>query len=262
MSLSVVNGPLFGNRRERDPSGPEIWPALFPLVCVAVLAVFMTVSGAFGTRDLGVVHRFVLWIVVAGLLVGQCLGLRAVAVRCFPIAAPYLAVLLTVLLMTLELHLLKFTPLLPEAHDPLLPFLGFVAPPVALLGAIILGLRPKTQVPPPCAPAGQAMTEAVSVLRVQAHDHYLEVHTHTGRRFMRSGFQPYVAGFSHGLRVHRSWWIAFEDMVGLERRGRDYRLILRNGQTVPVSRARLEVVRRSLPQKGDSAKNGGANPRF
>lgn len=42
---------------------------------------------------------------------------------------------------------------------------------------------------------------------------------------------------SDGLMVHRSWWVAREAVLAIERQNRRHQITLTNGQVVPVSRA-------------------------
>lgn len=53
-----------------------------------------------------------------------------------------------------------------------------------------------------------------------------------------------------GVRVHRSWWVARDAVIGAERDGERTMLRLENGVTVPVSRTYLLAVREAglLPQ--------------
>jgi hypothetical protein len=82
---------------------------------------------------------------------------------------------------------------------------------------------------------------------LQIQDHYVEVHTALGSTLLLMRFRDAVAELEGaGLRVHRSWWVAFAAMEALERDGRSYRLRLRGGGDVPVSRAELPAVRAAL----------------
>lgn len=217
---------------------------------VVFLAGLMTVTGAYGTRDLSVLHRLSLWGIVAGLLLGQVLGLAALAERRRPASwptwlAPATALIGTVPLLAAELHLLKFSPLLPKAPDPFLPFMAFVAPPVVLLGGAVLLLVPGWRTFGKVVMAPRAMATA-TIRLVRAHDHYLEVRSSSGRRFVRGVFGEYVAGLEHGLLLHRSWWVALGEIRRLERRGRDYVVVLADGSIAPVARSRIDLVRDAL----------------
>ncbi len=159
------------------------------------------------------------------------------------------ALVATVPLLAAELHFLKFTPLLPKAHDPFLPFMAFLTPPVVLLGGISLLLVPgwRALVTVTKPPHGQ---HAPLIRSIRAHDHYLEVRTETGRQFVRGALSEHVARLEGGLLIHRSWWIALDEVRWLERRGRDYVVVLANGSTAPVARSRLDAVRQALKETG------------
>ncbi|MDC7677236.1 LytTR family DNA-binding domain-containing protein [Asticcacaulis machinosus] len=252
MSAIVASGPFKAPDLKPAPlSGPHR-TGRFIMVCVCVLAAIMTVSGAYGTRDLWVGHRLLLWGTVASLLVGQVTGLMALGIRFAPRWPLWLTgsvVLMAVVpLIAAELHGLKYTPLLPKAPDPIWPFMGFVAPPVWVVGGVILWLMPRGvsqsgHQPLKPVPVG---TETATVRYVRVHDHYLEIHTDSAKRFIRGGLRGYVRGLRGGEVVHRSWWVAYDSVERMERRGRDYVLVLTDGVEVPVARAKLEAVRKAL----------------
>ena len=49
--------------------------------------------------------------------------------------------------------------------------------------------------------------------------------------------------------VHRSYWVAFDAIEEFRRQGRQGELVLKNGERVPVSRARLASVAEALEAK-------------
>jgi hypothetical protein len=139
MSVVVANRPA-----SLMPARGEI---AYGAAGVACLALLMTASGAFDTDDLAVSHRYTLWLIVCGLNVGQAILLHAVLARRLPegffwgAVAVIIALAATILLMTFELHALKFTPLLPKKPDPLVEFAVFVAPPVSAIAGCALLLQ-------------------------------------------------------------------------------------------------------------------------
>jgi DNA-binding LytR/AlgR family response regulator len=76
-------------------------------------------------------------------------------------------------------------------------------------------------------------------------DHYVRVHTPRGSHLVLATFGQAQAVVSRagGLRVHRSWWVADKALVGIERGGRNLRLVLVNGLKVPVARSSVADVR-------------------
>jgi hypothetical protein len=82
------------------------------------------------------------------------------------------------------------------------------------------------------------------LLALQMQDHYVQAQTALGTTLILMRFRDAVAELGGaGLQVHRSWWVAFDAIDGLERDGRSARLRLRGGGTLPVSRAFLPAVR-------------------
>lgn len=244
---------------------------------VTCLAILMTSSGAFDTDDLSVPHRYALWQIVCTLIVGQAVLLETRLARLLPERTQYRrlaaggAVLLTVLLMSIELHALKFTPLLPKEPDPPLEFLLFVAPPVAAIAVATL-LRRNVRVGAlaennerdvhagnvvPAGPADMLVPVPQPsladihawpdspVLHVQADDHYLHVVTAQGTSFIRGRMKDALARLreADGLQAHRSHWVSSDAVAKVVLRGRDYHLRLKDGTEIPVARSRIAEMR-------------------
>lgn len=170
---------------------------------------------------------------------------------------------LTWALSTIEIEALKFTPLLPKAHDPLPAFALFVLPLVAGVCALLMvsraraldgarpALGPEDPQSVPAAPsllpdAGQTDNwPSEAVMAVHAQDHYLSVRTAERTLFIRGRMRDVLARLpaSEGLQVHRSWWVARSGVRRVLRRGRDYEVILDNGKRVPVARNRVPRLR-------------------
>jgi len=82
------------------------------------------------------------------------------------------------------------------------------------------------------------------VLCLQMEDHYVRVHRPMGSTLELMPLQDAIARYGRsGLQVHRSWWVAADAVSGAEREGRNWRLRLTNGMTVPVARNRIAAVR-------------------
>lgn len=80
---------------------------------------------------------------------------------------------------------------------------------------------------------------------LEMQDHYVRVHTLEGSTLLLMRLRDAEAemGTMAGERVHRSWWVAREAVICVQRRGQSVALELANGLTVPVSRARLGALR-------------------
>ncbi|GGE85315.1 hypothetical protein GCM10011404_17600 [Sphingomonas prati] len=75
------------------------------------------------------------------------------------------------------------------------------------------------------------------IICLQMEDHYVRAHTDHGSSLflMRLSDAMEELGQVKGMRVHRSWWVASDAIVVVERSGRAAQLTLRNGLKVPVS---------------------------
>jgi len=219
-------------------------------------------------------YRLTLWIIVCSLIAAQVLGFSYLLRRYASQYLPYVDVLsraialtLTIPLVAIQLHALKYTPVLPKRIDPPLEFLAFVALPVAVIGGIFLLVQhllqqPLKQSTENLLTSDEQINEEGSqfetasmprwrlskTLRIQVEDHYLRIFSETGNFYIRGKMSEAIGLLQphEGVQVHRSHWIAFEYIKELVKEGRDYRLRLHDGGSVPVSRGRLRNVRKML----------------
>jgi hypothetical protein len=103
---------------------------------------------------------------------------------------------------------------------------------------------PSQPTPEPDSPPGPRLTRMPegldgAILCLETEDHYLRIHTTEGQGMILGRLRDAEAelGEAAGLKVHRSWWVARDAVVGCDRDGRKMDLILANGLRVPVSRA-------------------------
>lgn len=97
---------------------------------------------------------------------------------------------------------------------------------------------------------GVSLLDVDAVMFLEAEGHYTRVHTADGQRFCQLSFAELVrrldpAGF---LRVHRSYIVNLRHAEAIERGDGHWAIIMASpGRArVPVSRARVELVRRRL----------------
>lgn len=109
-------------------------------------------------------------------------------------------------------------------------------------------------VPPPPVPKPNPRTSAgnnlvlsklgpeagTRLVRMAMSDHYIEVHTDTGEHLLHMRFADAVAAqdTAVGGQVHRSHWIAWDQVAQVERDGQKRTFVLRDGSRVPVARSR------------------------
>ena len=81
------------------------------------------------------------------------------------------------------------------------------------------------------------------LVSLQAQDHYVLAKTVSGQILVRSSLSEAEASLSGlGMRVHRSWWVAHDHLDRMVYRDGSTRIVLKNGESIPVGRAyRLSV---------------------
>ena len=257
VSESVMNGP-------EAPQHREIKPVWVYLIVTLAFASIMTIGRAYRTDDMDVFLRSALWLVVCGLIVSQVLLLdhwisctaRWLKNRWI---SGGLSIAATTVLMAVELDLLKHTPLLPKEHDPFLEFVMFMFAPVLVMGVLVLTLKWRLDwygigISKPAVEAASAGTQELATLHewpetricwVNAQEHYLRIQTQDQEHFIRGRMRDAVLRLADadGLQVHRSWWVAGDEIEHVKKTGRDYQLTLRSGRIVPVARSRVSNLR-------------------
>lgn len=115
-------------------------------------------------------------------------------------------------------------------------------------------IETRTIVEPPLPEAEEAFRRRLSARRrgarliaVEAHDHYLKVHTDAGEEMITLRFADALAELAqvHGWRVHRSWWVAASAVEGVRWRRGAGEASLAGGLKVPVSRTHASVLKQA-----------------
>ena len=131
-------------------------------------------------------------------------------------------------------------------------------PPVLLVTVAMLAITVLTQRAPAqthAAPAGApspaflnrlpAKLRGAELHAVQAEDHYLRLHTSRGEDMilMRLGDALAELEGLEGAQVHRSWWVARDAVVSVQRGDGRASLTLKGGAVAPVSRTFSRALR-------------------
>lgn len=76
-----------------------------------------------------------------------------------------------------------------------------------------------------------------NVLLLVANQHYLDVHTDKGNALVLYRLSDAIKEMGdRGMQVHRSYWVAFDAIASTKKKGSSLTLILKAGQSIPVSR--------------------------
>lgn len=83
-----------------------------------------------------------------------------------------------------------------------------------------------------------ARRRSARLIAIEAHDHYLKVHTDAGEELITLRFVDALAELTqaHGWRVHRSWWVAADAVEDVRWRRGAGEIRLVGGLVAPISR--------------------------
>jgi len=92
-----------------------------------------------------------------------------------------------------------------------------------------------------------AKRRGARLIAIEAHDHYLKVHTDAGEELVALRFTDALDELAqaHGWRVHRSWWVAADTVEDLRWRRGTGELHLVGGLRAPVSRTYRAVLKQA-----------------
>lgn len=95
-------------------------------------------------------------------------------------------------------------------------------------------------------PAAAVGTLPKDVLALQMEDHYVRVHTPSGKQLILMPMHMAIDAVAvEGLRTHRSWWVARHAVVEVHGSPRSMRLQLSNGVFAPVARSAVAELRQN-----------------
>jgi hypothetical protein len=109
-----------------------------------------------------------------------------------------------------------------------------------------LGRRGELQAPPRGEPREILGVAPAQIWAIEAEDHYVRLRLADGRAPLFSGrFGDALAQVAalDGCRIHRGRWVADSAVAGVEREGRGWRVVLPDGERLPVSASHVGSIR-------------------
>ncbi len=227
------------------------------------VAMFLSVSGAFGTDRAPLVVRLGYWLLAlsSGVVIGVPLSgllaerdwlggpVRAVAILTVLIGTPLVVV---IWLLSGWVFLGRWDPAaLPDYALPVF----IVTAGMSTLNVMANREPVMTHAPPAGAVAPPAPVRFLErlpprlrgarLLAVQAEDHYLRLHTDRGSDLILMRLSDAVAELDglEGAQTHRSWWVAKDAVADADRSDGRAVLTLTTGVEAPVSRTYAKALR-------------------
>lgn len=233
------------------------------LALLTALSLVLAVLGPFDTSKLGPSGRTAYWLqcIVGGGMIG--VGVDELVGR--RLDGFWRRLLVVTTLMTPGVVLLVGVVDMQTNHR-------FTAPPILwwrvwVISGLVMAVRilawRKPPAPPPVVetrlivepplPEAEAVfrrrlsarRRAARLIAIEAHDHYLRVHTDAGQELLTLRFSDALAELAgaHGFQTHRSWWVAGEAIEGGHWRRGVGELRLAGDLVAPVSRRHAPVLR-------------------
>jgi LytTr DNA-binding domain len=220
--------------------------------------------GPFGTAEESTPEKYGFWLAV--IIAGGLIGIAIDKLLDRRIRNDWARLIVIAATMSLPITFLVFGAMLVvlgHDHDLSIPLvLGLFSQvfviSLAVMAMRLLAHRPRrivetrTVTVPPLPGAGAAFRRRLSarhrsatLFAIEAHDHYVRVHTDAGEQLLSLRFSDALAELSGapGFQVHRSWWVAADAIEAARwRRGRG-EVELVNGMMVPISRNGAPVLR-------------------
>lgn len=231
-------------------------------VMLAVMGLLLGFLGPFDSDNAPLASRYTYWTICmlgGGLIavaVDESLGRRLPILWRRVAVTSALATPLVTLFVVVTQHLM-FAEQRWSIYLPLLWQVGPIMLAAMAVRALVWRRMParvetRTVVVPPLPETEAAFRQRLSAKRrgarliaIEAHDHYLRVHTDAGAELITLRFADALDELAraHGWRVHRSWWVAADAVEEVRWRRGTGEIRLVGGLTAPVSRTHGPVLK-------------------
>lgn len=230
---------------------------------LVMLGIVMGVLGPYGSGDASPAQRYVYWL--AAIVFGGGMGIaidRALSRSVLPLFGRviFISLAMTPPVMLLVEFLNAFVMRYPVGwHD-----LGELAWRVFVVSLLVMMIRAlfwrppavvieqRTVVTPPLPEAEAlfrrrlpARFRTARLIALEAHDHYLKVHTDAGCEMITARFSDALDELAqaYGYRTHRSWWVAADAIEAVRWSRGTGSAQLSGGIVAPVSRTQAMTLR-------------------
>ncbi|MEP2783770.1 MAG: LytTR family DNA-binding domain-containing protein [Pseudoruegeria sp.] len=90
--------------------------------------------------------------------------------------------------------------------------------------------------------------KVTDICAASAEEHYVRIQTATDQELIRERFSQLISELPAGIgfQIHRSHWVAFAAVENILQNGAQHSVILRNGDKLPISKARKRAFKEAL----------------
>ena len=223
---------------------------------LTAVGLLLGVLGPFGSHNMPPLIKYGYWLTV--ILGGGVIGVALDEALSRRVTSTWRRVAIASVIMTpaVSLFVLLAARLILRQHAgfgsyaALLGQVFVLCLPIMAVRALVwrppqIEVETRTLVEPPLPEAEATFRRRLSARRrvarliaVEAHDHYLRVHTEAGDELITLRFADALAELTraHGYQTHRSWWVAADAIEAVAWRRGQGEARLAGGVTAPVSR--------------------------
>lgn len=253
----------FRDQLRQELAGP-VPPALW-----AVSTLLLALSGPLGSvENCTLAHRTLFWAMTMGGIILTGAALRAVLhgvlgwrhhMRDLPLVAAAVALIMILPVSAVaQAHVIAHGPVLDSQFRETMLFLFLTAMAIGAYSYIAAGdgaavpTGPDAQQTEPPAAVVPRLVQRIDpavqddLIAITGRDHYVDILTGKGRTSLLMRFSDAVAEAAptDGAQVHRSHWVAWSAVTGVERREGKVMLVLSNAERIPVSRSYRDLLAR------------------
>ncbi len=227
------------------------------LIGIAAVGVVAGLAGPFGTfAVLPLLPRMIYWLIlcavtyVTGALVTSVV-IRTLKGRANPVIAALIAGVIAGLVIAAEVMVINWAAFGIRPSDPAY-LASMAANGIAIALVITLAghfLDRGSETPgedlPPALLGRLPFDKRGPLISISVDDHYVEVTTSRGKEMLLMRLSDAIAETvpTAGLQVHRSHWVALDQVAAVTRQGAKAELTLSDGRKIPVSRSNIPAVK-------------------
>jgi len=230
----------------------KVAKSLMPMIAICIVAgIVLAIMAPYGTQAFSPMYRFMYWtgLSVAGGLGASIANLAAYIFK-FNLGKWQMAlaqsVTSTLAVLAIILIMAASTYGMPSVKTifQTMFYIWVIAATITIIGALLNGQNNVAETAPKRAALLERLPpqlRSAEIYALAAEDHYVRVITARGDELilMRLSDAVKEAAPLNGLSPHRSWWVA---EAGVEKTKKS-EIILRSGQSVPISRTGMKHVR-------------------
>ena len=226
------------------------------LIFLLTLSLLLSLGSAFNMSHINYAHKLLMWLSISTIIYFQWHLYKFAFNKIFnnKVCILCLTFILIWLNSTWQINSLKLTGLVPKVYDPYFEFLWFMLPIMLSVCSIFIftefieNINIKDKTLKKHKDIKNQFFYGIDTSQIQtinSQQHYILISTSEKTELIRSPLKSAIKALNaeNGLQVHKSWWVRRDCIAFIKRNNRDFKITLKNGTIIPVSRTRIEELK-------------------